>query len=87
MLLYSVPFSTGLVGVGAARGLGLIEQYRLPWSWASESASDMPNCRSWASYSGMRSLSPVPEHSGTGLDPLISIPDWFRIWHFCSFRY
>ncbi len=38
-------------------------------------------------HSGILYLSPVPEHSGTGLDPLIPVPDWFRHRHFCSFRY
>jgi hypothetical protein len=39
-------------------------------------------------HSGILYFSPVPEHSGTGLGPLIPVPDWF--WHrnfFCSFRY
>jgi hypothetical protein len=30
---------------------------------------------------------PVPKHSGTGLGPLIPVPDWFRHRHFCSFWY
>ncbi len=30
---------------------------------------------------------PGPEHSGTGLGPLFSVPDWFQHRHFCSFRY
>jgi hypothetical protein len=42
--------------------------------------------RHW--HSGILYLSPVPEYSGSGLDLLILVPDWF--WHrnfFCSFRY
>ncbi len=31
-------------------------------------------------------LSPDLEHSGTGLGPIILVPDWFRHRHFCSFR-
>ncbi len=38
-------------------------------------------------HSGTRYFSPVPEHSGTGLGPLIPVLDWFRHRHFCSFRY
>ncbi len=29
-------------------------------------------------HSGIRYLIPVPEHSGTGLSPLVPLPDWFR---------
>jgi hypothetical protein len=35
-------------------------------------------------HSGIRNLSPVQEHSGTGLVPLIPIPDWLRHRHFLS---
>jgi hypothetical protein len=28
----------------------------------------------------------LAEHSGTWLGPLITLPDWFRHRHFCSFR-
>jgi hypothetical protein len=38
-------------------------------------------------HSGIGYLSPVPKHSGTGLVPRISVPDWFRHRHFCSFWY
>ncbi len=38
-------------------------------------------------HSGILYLSPVPEHFGTGLSPLIPVPNWFRHRHFCSFRY
>jgi hypothetical protein len=38
-------------------------------------------------HSGILYLSPVPEHSGTGLGPLISEPNWFRHRNFCLFRY
>ncbi len=38
-------------------------------------------------HSGILYLSPVLEHYGTGFDPLIPVPDWFRHPHFCSFRY
>jgi hypothetical protein len=40
-----------------------------------------------ASRSGILYLSPVPEHSCTGLGPLIPVADWFRHRNFCSFRY
>jgi hypothetical protein len=36
---------------------------------------------------GILNLNTVPEHSGTGLDPLIPVPDWFWHQHFSSFRY
>ena len=36
---------------------------------------------------GIWHLSPVPEHAGTGLDPLIPVPDSSRHRHFNSFRY
>jgi hypothetical protein len=38
-------------------------------------------------HSDILYLSPVPEHSGTGLGPLIPVTYW--LWHrnFCSFRY
>ncbi len=36
-------------------------------------------------HSGNQYLNPEPEHSGTGLEFLIPVPNWFR--HFCSFRY
>ncbi len=39
-----------------------------------------PHDHSWAS-----AFRPVTEHSGTGLGPLIPVPDWSGI--FCSFRY
>jgi hypothetical protein len=32
--------------------------------------------------SGVQYLSPVPEHSGTGLGPSNPVPDWFRHHHF-----
>jgi hypothetical protein len=32
-------------------------------------------------------LSPVPEHSGMGLGPLIPVQDWLWHSHYCSFRY
>jgi hypothetical protein len=32
-------------------------------------------------HSGIRNHSLVPEHSCTGLGPLISVPDWFRHRH------
>jgi hypothetical protein len=35
-------------------------------------------------YSGTQHLSPVPEHSGTGLTSLIPVPG-FRHWHFKAF--
>ncbi len=38
-------------------------------------------------HCGILYLSPVPDHSGTGLGPLIPVPDWFRHRNFCSFRY
>ncbi len=38
-------------------------------------------------HSGILYLSPVPEHSGTGLGPFIPVPDWFQHQHFGSFRY
>jgi hypothetical protein len=38
-------------------------------------------------HSGIWHLSPVPEHSGTGLDTLIPVPDCSRYRHFNSFRY
>jgi hypothetical protein len=43
-------------------------------------------CR-WHRHSGILYISPIPEHSGTGLDPLIPVPDWFHPQNFCSFRY
>jgi hypothetical protein len=33
------------------------------------------------------SLSPVPEHSGTGQGYLIPVSDWYRRRYFCSFQY
>ncbi len=38
-------------------------------------------------HSSILYLSQVPEHSGTRLGTLISVPDWFRHQHFCSYRY
>ncbi len=38
-------------------------------------------------YSGILYLSPVTEHSDTGLGPLNPVPNWFHHQHFCSFRY
>jgi hypothetical protein len=38
-------------------------------------------------HSGVLYLSPVPEHFGTGMGTLITVPDWFRHPHFFSFRY
>jgi hypothetical protein len=37
-----------------------------------------------ADAAGIRHLSTVPEHSGTGLGPLIPVPDWFRHLHYFS---
>ncbi len=36
-------------------------------------------------HSGIQHLSPVPEHSGTGLGPLVPVQDWFRHLHYFSF--
>jgi hypothetical protein len=38
-------------------------------------------------HSGILYLSPVPEHSSTGLGSLLPVSDRFRYWHFCSFWY
>jgi hypothetical protein len=38
-----------------------------------------PPYHSWASAFRILYLSPVPENSGTGMGPLIPVPDWFRI--------
>jgi hypothetical protein len=49
-------------------------------SWASVS-------RSMPSASAFRHLSPLPEHSGAGLGPLLPVSNWFQHRHLCSFRY
>jgi hypothetical protein len=38
-------------------------------------------------HSGILYLSPVPQHFGTGLGPLIPVPNWSQHRHFSSFRY
>ncbi len=38
-------------------------------------------------HAGIRFLSLVPEHSSTGMGPLIPVLDWLWHRHFCSIRY
>jgi hypothetical protein len=38
-------------------------------------------------HSDILHISPILEHSGTGLGPLIPMPDCSQHWHFKSFRY
>jgi hypothetical protein len=64
------------------------DRFSLYHSRASALALQCPTSQSYIYICSLiRGLSPVTEHSGIGLGPLIAAPDWFRHQNSFSFRY
>jgi hypothetical protein len=75
LVLVSLQCSLIQYRFGTAHVLGLVENYCLPWHWASESASEVPNCEhviTPATCSDIMSWSPLQKDLTPRVFPLFS---------------